>query len=402
MHSFTENKIFQLICFARNKEILEIYISMALRSFAGSMISLFIPIFLFKQTNSILPVIYFYIIYSLIFAVFSPLSAKLASRYGYKHGILISTPFLIIFYFMLYSIEKGLPYMYPAVLLGLSSSIFWISLHANFAKSTDKKYRGDQLGKVNFFSIVGALTGPVVGGLILSLPLPEHTSFNILFISSSIILLFSSIPLFLSEERYISSKSKLNFRFIKNHYKDSLALMGYGASEIIVASIWPIFLFIILEEYFTLGALSSSASVFTALSSLYIGKLTLKHDNNNLLKIGTIIFAVSLFIRSFFDSFPYITFVFFATVLGGLGLYMLDIPFSTITYGKANRTNVYGYLVFREVFLCVGRIFILLLLALIMFKFSLDTLTTIKTGLVIGSFLGLFAMSISEKKPKSL
>lgn len=402
MRNLTETKRSHLIYFARNKEILEIYVSMALRSFAGSMISLFIPIFLFKQTNSILPVIYFYVVYSLIFAIFSPLSAKIASRYGYKHGILISTPLLIVFYFMLYSIEKGLPYMYPAVLLGLSSSVFWISLHANFAKSTDKKYRGDELGKGSFFSIIGALTGPIIGGLVLSLPFPDYTNFNILFVSSSILLLFSSIPLFLSKEKYIPSKSKLNFKFIKNHYKDSLALMGYGASEMVVVSIWPIFLFIILKEYFALGVLSSSASVFTALSCLYIGRLTLKHNSNNLLKLGTIIFAVSLFIRSFFDSFPYITFVFLATILGGLGLYMLDIPFSMIIYGKAKRTNVYGYLVFREIFLCAGRIFILLLLALIMTNLNLDTLTTIKTGLVMGGFLGLFAMSISEKKKKSL
>jgi len=178
--------------------------------------------------------------------------------------------------------------------------------------------------------------------------------------------------------------------------------MGYGASEMVVVSIWPIFLFIILKEYFTLGALSSSASIFTALSSLYVGKLTLKHNNNHLLKIGTIIFAISLFIRSFFDSFPYVTFVLLATILGGLGLYMLDIPFSMITYGKAKKTNLYGYLVFREVFLCIGRISILVLLALAMFKFNLDTLTTLKTGLVMGGFVGLFAMSISESKQKSL
>ena len=86
--------------FLKNRELNELYISVAVKSFAVSMISIFIPIFLIKDLNySLTSVLIFFAILSATHAIFVIPAAKIASKYGFKHSILYSVPICSSNYF---------------------------------------------------------------------------------------------------------------------------------------------------------------------------------------------------------------------------------------------------------------------------------------------------------------
>ena len=95
----------RLLHFLRNRELNELYASIAIRSFALSMINIFIPIYLLNLDYSLKQVLIFFVFLTGTHAVTSIHAGKISSKFGFKHAILFSVPLLLIFYLMLYSLE---------------------------------------------------------------------------------------------------------------------------------------------------------------------------------------------------------------------------------------------------------------------------------------------------------
>src|SRR3989338_5103928 len=125
--------------FFKSRELNEMYVSIAIRAFALSLIGVFVPVYLYKIGYPLFSVFLFYAIQSFFQIIFSIPAAKFSSRYGIKHSMLISVPFLIVFFFLLYSIENvAIPLTLLALFGGISTSMFWVPYHidlANFGNS---------------------------------------------------------------------------------------------------------------------------------------------------------------------------------------------------------------------------------------------------------------------------
>ncbi len=200
------------------KEINQIYLSVALRSFALSLISLFVPMYLYSELGySLQETLAFYIIFSVVLAIVSPFAAKFASKYGLKHSILLSVPFQVFYFYLLYQLKSiNVPLALIASLEGFAIAFFWMGMHLEFSKISHKKHRGEEVGKRQAAMVLATLAGPLAGGAMI-----KYFGFSIVFIIASIILLSSAAFLFLSKERHAKFKFSVRSLWSKNYFKNS-------------------------------------------------------------------------------------------------------------------------------------------------------------------------------------
>ena len=350
---------FHILRFLQNRELRSIYLTLALRDLALSMIGIFVPIYFIKVLNySINKTLIFYLIYSVIFGITSPITAKISSKIGFKKSILLSIPFYIVFYYLLNLLQKTtINLAIPAIIIGLADSIFWISLHTDFAVASDKKSRGKEVGFMFSSTIFVSLIGPFIGGLILT-----FYNFYILFWVVNILLLICVIPLFFSKEIHEKDRFSYKYIFEKAHFKDLLNFIAYGARLVAEGVLWPIFIFLIIKAYLGVGFLFTLASVVAMFSAYNFGKITDTKSKNKLLRYGAVFYSITWFIRSIFKT---IFFVSLITLISAILTIMVDIPFTTKTYEKGLKKTLVEYLVFREIALCMGRALIIILVILV-------------------------------------
>jgi len=338
----------------RKKELSELYLAMALRGLAMSLVGIFIPLYLYYELAFPLKDVFvFYIITSIFFAGFTPVAAKLSNKIGFKYCILISSFLYITFFGLLFFLDvlhRSLIFL--AMVLGISQAFFWFSFHADFAKYSDHTHRGQEVSLWFAFSSLSSILGPFIGGLILSIP---ELGFNWLFIIASIVLLGSASPLFFFKNIKTRSFSLKNI-FSKIKFREAVAFTGNGMEGISATVLWPLFIFIILKKYFLIGSLASVVSIFMIVFTVGVGKLTDGVKKRKVMNIGGIILAISWFIRGFVKT---ISQVFTITSIGASANTLTNVPFSALTYDRIKKNNLMEFLILREVFLCVGRILIL-------------------------------------------
>lgn len=128
------------------KELTQVYLAMAIRSFAVSLTSLFVPLYLYKELGYTLEqTLLFFVFYSLIFAIFTPLAAKFCARYGVKHSVLLSVPFYLGYIILLQLLPvMKTPLILISSLLGISLALYWMGMNLVFQCVTDHKHRGSK------------------------------------------------------------------------------------------------------------------------------------------------------------------------------------------------------------------------------------------------------------------
>ncbi|MBI4159104.1 MFS transporter [Candidatus Woesearchaeota archaeon] len=335
-------------------ELSELYFAVILKSLALSLVGVFIPIYMYKELEfSIDKIIYFFLIWSVLFAAFTPFVAKLSSRFGLKHMIVASVPFDILFLGLLVLLKNNdINYVYPAIVYALSGTLFWTGFNIEFAKFSNKERRGRELGSLYSLLILSGIIGPFVGGLILT-----YLGFTVLFYIFSVLLFVSAIPLLMTPDNHEKTKFSFKRVFHKTYFKDTLIFAGLGTRIMTVTLFWPLFIYTILKGYIGIGVLITASSLIIALFSFYIGKLADTKKRKNLLRIGALVHSLVWAVRWVASSFYQI---FIVELFSGLSFVLADIPFSSMFYDKMNKRNKAEYVIFREIGFSLGKIIVLL------------------------------------------
>ena len=287
--------------FFQNKELKQFFFSTGIISFGQALISLFVPIYLYKIGYSIPKVIFFYFLISCFFLAFSYIGAKIVSKLGVKHSILWSTPFMICYFLGLNFLPKY-PWLFFVLPILISSRtiLYWYGFHSIFIKNSKKRKRGSQLSIISTISLIAAVIAPLIGGIIAS------QSFTLLYIIGSGILLLGTLPLFLSKEHYekanFSSKGLFKKIFYKNRLGELISYSGYAIESIIGFIIWPIFLITILLTVEKTGLIVTLSFISSLISLYFIGKLADRINKVKLFKFGTLIYSFGWFFRIFANS----------------------------------------------------------------------------------------------------
>lgn len=283
-------------------ELSEIYASMFLRSLALSIIAVFVPIYLYKIGFSLTSIFAMYTIWFIARIFVDLVIVKMIGAFGPKHTIAFATVLHIVYLAMLMTIQD---LHWPLALIALvgtfAASAFVIAFEVDFSKIKHTEHGGKELGYVQIFERVGAVCGPLIGGMVASFIEPRYT------IALAIVILCGSlVPIFMSAEPTHIHKRIVYRGFpYRRHVYDFISSAAFSTENTITIIAWPIFIsvvFLTTNTFAKLGILTSISTAVALLAIYAIGKLVDKRRGGLLLKIGTISNALMHVLRAFATS----------------------------------------------------------------------------------------------------
>jgi len=327
------------------------------------MVAIFEPIYLYKSGFGIDKILYFYLgVYGLyLFTI--PLGAKFARRFGYEKAILVSTPFLALYYIFLYFVSFDWRFAIPAVLaFVIQKTFYWPGYHADFARFGKTGERGREVSNITAIITSVSIAGPFLGGAIIAV-----FGFEVLFVVTTFVILASNIPLLLTSEKFEPksfSYARAYKRLLrKENRRNFFGFWGFG-EEFVAMIVWPVFIFEVVPNFFSIGTITALSTLTTTAILLFVGKIVDSDtsERSPILKIGAVFKAASWFLT--------------ILVRGVLGVFLVDsfgrttknviiVPMLAMTYDHANNTSVMKTVVFFEMSLIVGKIFAIGVLILI-------------------------------------
>jgi MFS family permease len=381
----TREKLSQVFYYFAHDKMSEVYLTIALRSFALSLIGLFIPIFFFQHGFSLMEIFTFYAYYAAFSIVLLYFVTRLAVRIGPRYNILISMPLMIITFAMIYSVNDyswSMPLI--AFVYSLGENMFWIAFHAEFTQSSSQESRSKAVSLNYMIVTTLSVVAPLIGGLILYL-----YSFELLFLITGVLLIMAAIPLLFVSDIYSPLDVKKISLLGEKRFNEISTFLGDGLRSWATGILWPFFIFLIGASYVSLGAIYAIVNLVGAVFGLYVSKLCIKYSPEKVLKVGSVSHSASIMVRGFMSSLSAAT---ICTCFGAISFALLDVPYCSIFYNKANREGVFNFIFLREMVLAVSRlVFILMVIGL--FYLTADVIKTFTIAFVIGS-VGTLAYSL--------
>ncbi|MDP3640317.1 MAG: MFS transporter [Nanoarchaeota archaeon] len=343
--------------FFPRKELTQVYLSTAIRSFALSLLSLFVPLYFYVELQyPLAQTLLFYIYFALALGIASPFAAAFAARYGMKHSVMVSVPLYLGFIFLLYRLPFSLvPLFVLGMLSGVAIAFYWIGMHLVFVKASDHQHRGEEVSLQMVFSILASLLGPLLGGFLI-----VAFGFPVVFAASSFFLLLSAVVLFSSKEKHVPYHFSWRSLLQRSDWRNALFFISQGSRATAEGTIWPLFIFFILGNYFSLGVVGSILSGVSALVIWFMGRYSDHTSKRKIIWLATGFESISWFLRALVRTTLH---VFGVTIFGALTLGFLAAPLGALVYDKGQR-HAAAYFVQREMFISLGRILVLLLVLL--------------------------------------
>ncbi|MFH1534530.1 MAG: MFS transporter [Patescibacteria group bacterium] len=347
------------------RQIKELYWSRAIMDFAVASVSLFEPIYIYTLGYSLKVILLFYIEVYIVYFIILPLGAKFANKFGYEHSMTLSTIFLVGYYLALYAIGTNAVFLVIAPLFfAINKSLYWTGYHADFAKFSSGKERGKEIGEMDAIDSLVYIVGPLVGGAILAI-----WNFNVLFIIAAVLILASSIPLLTTKEKFkmldFSYQDAYQRLFSKKNRRKLFAYIGFG-EELIVMVVWPVFIYVVVTNFFSVGMVVALATFTTTFATLYIGKLTDKKSKRGILRFGSISSTFIWLIRLIATAGWH---VFLIDSLSRITKKTIAVPLMAMTYDRAQKHNVMRSIVNFELALVIGKLLAAFIILILLFIF---------------------------------
>ncbi len=361
-----------LIHYFHNKELDEFYISVLLKNFGASLISIFIPIYLLQLGYGLQAIALFFIVNFLSAPMFFYFGTMMLSKIGVKKTMSVGTLILMIAFLLVNDIGAGVNYLFAALIYSLAGGIYYAGFHCEFSQVSIKNEEGRELSVIKAIVILVSALAPLTGALIIA-----KQSFSTTFTVASILLIISIIPLFFSKDFKVDT-SGLKIKNIakEDNRNKGLIYQASGALFVVNSILWPTFIYLILTNILDLGIIISISSVLMVFFILYVGKLTDKNKEKTL-EVGVVSHSASWVIRLLLLS-P--VGLFFGNFLSSATSSLIDIPFGKLIYQKAKHSKkIAAYFLFREGHLAIGRVAILLV--------------TLITGSLLWTFIVSIALS---------
>jgi len=338
------------------KEINEIFLVHSIDGFVNSLFGIFVPIYLLTLGFSVSQVLIYYILKYLAVSAFFFLVGYISNRLGLKHTMLARLPFFLLFLILLYFLSSiYIPLIMIILLHAFYEAMYWMPLHSLFARSAKHYEMGSQVGKLSSLPKIAHIIAPLIGGSI-----TVFFGFGTLFLVSMVLLATSIVPLFYTPE--IKPHVKFSMRevkdIVKKHIKYFLGLGFQYISDSAEIVIWPIFVFLTLRSLLSIGMIGSLLAAGGILFTLLVGKLSDKVNKKFLIRMGAGLMALIYFFRFFVSTEASI---YLLTILAGFFIVLLFVPFDSIIYNIAKKSNIDEFIIIREIFVTIGRISLLII-----------------------------------------
>jgi MFS family permease len=285
-------------------ELNELYVAMLVRGMSLSMMGLFVPIFLLSIGYSLTAILTILCIY-FVTRVFSDIGAAfLVARFGPKHIMVVGQVLFSISSLLFLTLENM---HWPIVLLGAvwgaSQSCFFLSFDVDFSKIKHQLHAGKELGYVEIMGKVGAIIGPVLGGIISLILGPQY-----IFAISTILMIIGLLPLFKTSEP-VKTRQRLDYRgFAKVDISKNLtAIAATHLENTLSIVMWPLFLALFVlpgdSVFIKVGVLSSVSVFMAVLAARYVGRLVDERQGRRVLHMSAMVNAMMHLVKPFVSSY---------------------------------------------------------------------------------------------------
>ncbi len=358
-HKFIRSKIMyrqlkNMFELSRLKDDLhEIYFNQVIETFAISLVSIFIPIYLLDNGFSVLESFTFMLVYWGAMFLFTPIAAEISSKIGFKHTIIYRAPLLIVFFSTLLFIEYlSSIILFIALLGGFSSILYWVSTNAEFVKNTSDSSQSKQIGYLNALPQISATVAPLISAFILTV-----LGFPMLFVIVISLVIISQIPFLLTgdyKEKF--SVRKGEWLFLDKRFSLLFLIQGVIFSNEFLT--WNVFIF----QKFGLISMGLSATLFgagMAVFTFFVGNVSSNsRRRRNILIIGALGYTLTCIVR-ISTTTPLEAIL--ISLLAGIFTTLVSLPIYSEFCGRAKKDRVINWVTFRDVWLASGRVTFVLL-----------------------------------------
>lgn len=313
---------------------ISLYTSKSIIRIAGGLFGVFLPVFLYEYFNQDIKILaLWYLVGCVLYFIFLAWGAIFMSRFGFRNALRLGSVLGALFFVSLYFADASGPWLFiffSLSTLTLHRIFHWIPYHIDFAKFTDNKNRGREVGLLEATTNVIGVLAPFAAGIILS-----RFNFDVLFVIAIVIYLVSILPLLTipkTHEKFSWTYAQTwRELFSKKRRKIMLAHFADGSEQSIGLVIWPIFIFELLHgNYFQIGTLAAFVTGATILLQLVVGKYTdSKIVREHLLKYGSILYSIGWIVKIFVATAFHI---FIADAYHRFVKIFMRLPFDALTY----------------------------------------------------------------------
>lgn len=270
-----------------------------------------------------------------------------------------------------------------AIIEGASISLFFLPYHYMFSEAVTQKGGGRQIGLMDILVSVVAALGPLIGGLI-----ADATNIQIVLLMAVSFTILSLCPLLRSNRKLVIGKVSYTAPFQLLFSRDSVSNMGFGVTEMAATIIWPLYIFLVVKNYATLGIVVSASLLAIILLDLVVGKMTDAGKSYVLVRTGSIASATIHIMRIAASSTPAIALM---NIVSDITHTLFRIPWTREFYRNADKDRA-SYIASMEFAVCLGRLglWTILLLAAPFTSVS----NTILLAFVLGALGSLLVPSI--------
>lgn len=354
-------------------------------------LGVFLPIFFFKEFGHDLQLVI--AIYTSIFGIYfltTPISARLLGVLGTQRMIMLGVVFAMLSIVALYYFPHNPAYATVAyiVFVSIYRAMYWVPYHVDFANSLDTTMRGRQLAILRNIASVILVAVPTIGGIIIT-----SAGFSAVFLFSIVVMLIALGPLWFMNHTYERYSwgyvDTFVHLFSRNNRPLLLAHAANGAQGVVTLVFWPIYVFTLLDERFTvLGIISSLTIVVVIILRTLVGKLFDTWSHKRMLTVG-VIMATTGWVSKLFVQTPLSIFV--ADSYHNFGRTVNTLSFDATTYEQSadNGRYVDEYTALKEMALGVGRVIMLLIIAALVAVFDM------RVAFVLAAVVALFMLVLN-------
>lgn len=328
---------------------------------AGSVICVFSAIYLYSTARfSLLEIVLFYCAFGISYVFLAPLGAKFAARHGVKKSMLISIPLHLMYlggYHLL--VEYPILLFAVAVLLAVFSMFYWPALHIDYAHVLVRGHEGRELGFIYSSMTLISVVGITLGGFLYS----NYGAWAMLA-AAGILFIASAVPLAFTKDIHepfsMRYKELVLYCCAPGSWHKNIVWAAHGAQMSVLTVFWPLYIYVVLESIWSVAWLTALTIFVTMLAMMLFGKLADRWSRWATLRIAALVSFVLWFFRIFvFNPFS----IAVVDAVGRTATGAMQVSIQTIVYKRARRKDQASFLMRREIFHNIGKVFILLLSA---------------------------------------
>jgi MFS family permease len=324
----------------RLTDLRQMYLAETIKGFAYSIVGIFIPIYLLNQGVSLPDLCAFMLLMNAVRVLLEIPIGQAIARFGAKHVLALSYPASFVYIVAIaYYQQFHIPLWTIALAWALADGLHWTAYETEFSKVKHASTSGREMSAIGALSTIAGAAGPLIGGIFAA-----KFGLQSLFVVAPALLLLAMVPLYQSVD--VVRSPALRFGGIFNRSRrDFVAHAALSSDYVVAGTIWPLFMYFVINDYFQLGAVISLSLFLTLAAYFVIGRLSDSVSKKALILMGSTGLALVNVFRNFAGTLWY---AFGINIAGLIFSPLMSTPIFAVFYRHADQSRRIEYIVLLQ------------------------------------------------------